>query len=597
MAELISREEQKTENTWDLERMYKSDAAWEEELKSLRPEKDKMAAYQGRLGEGPELLTEALETVSSISRRLENLFVYASQRSDENTADAHYQDMSMRVYSFLVDFSAAISFLEPEMLALGAETLNTWLKDYEPLQKFSRRIELILRRAEHTLPPEQEVLLARAAELTAAPGEAYNLLSDADLDFGYVEHKGEKVEINQSNFVMLQQNPDRELRRKVYEQFYSVWRGHENTIASLYQSNIKASLFMSRARHYSSNRAMYLFDSAVPESLYDNLLETVHDYLPEMHRYVKLRKKMLGLDEMHFYDVYVPLVQDMDKRYSFDEAKSIVLEALKPLGEEYTKVVESAFENRWMDIYPNKGKRSGAYSSGSYDSYPYMLLNFNGRLDDIFTLIHEMGHSMHSYFTKTHQPYETGSYKIFVAEVASTCNEALLLHYLLDKTTDKTMRKVLINQYLEGFKSTLFRQTMFAEFEKIAHAKAEAGESLTAPVLNGIYKELNAAYFGDDMVVDDTIALEWARIPHFYRPFYVYQYATGYSAAVALSRRILEEGEPAVKNYLKFLSSGSSQDPIDLLKLAGVDMTKKETVASALDVFSSLIDEMEQLQA
>lgn len=595
MQELISRSEQKKENTWDVEKMFASDEVWEEQFKALQTEIPKTASYAGRLGEGPEVLTEALDLIYGLSRRLENLLVYAHLRSDEDTANAKYQDLQMRIRTLYLQFAAEASYVDPEMLEIGEKTLKKWLESYEPLKAYERKLELLIRQAPHTLDKEQEALLASAQEALSAPATAYALLNNADLDFGSVEHEGKTIEINHANFVLLQQSPDRELRRKVYEKYYEAFRQHENTIASLFQSNIKASMFQSRARKFPSTRAMYLFDSNVPETLYDNLIETVHDFLPAMHRYVELRKKLLGVDELHFYDVYVSLIDDYEKSYDFEEAKELVLKAVEPLGEDYVEIVRGAFRDRWMDIYPNKGKRSGAYSSGSYDSLPYMLLNYNGSLDNVFTLIHEMGHSVHSYLTKTHQPYPTGDYKIFVAEVASTCNEALLMHYLLEHTEDKTMRRVLVNEYLEKFKSTLFRQTMFAEFEKIVHAKAQNGESLTAPVLNAVYRKLNEDYFGPAMVADDTIALEWARIPHFYRDFYVYQYATGYSAAIALSRRILKEGEPAVKDYLKFLSSGSSADPIDLLKMAGVDMNEKTAVASALELFESLVSEMEEL--
>lgn len=352
---------------------------------------------------------------------------------------------------------------------------------------------------------------------------------------------------------------------------------------------------MSKARKYPSNRAMYLAGSNIPEEIYDNLIQTVHDYLPAMHDYVGLRKEVLGYDRLHFHDVYASLVGSYDKTYTFDEAKELIIEALKPLGEEYVAIVRSSFEDRWMDIYPNKGKRSGAYSSGSYDSYPYMLLNFNGTLDSVFTLIHEMGHSVHSYLSHKNQSYVTAGYKIFVAEVASTCNEALLTHYLLENTEDPEARKYILNHYMDSFKSTLYRQTMFAEFERIVHKKVEENVSLTAPVLNDIYRDLNEAYFGPEMVVDEWIALEWARIPHFYRPFYVYQYATGFSAATALSQKILEEGQVAVDAYLKFLSSGSSHDPIELLEIAGVDMREKEPVAKALDVFQETIKQFREL--
>ena len=594
MEKLITRQEQEKQNTWSVDRMFDSDQKWEEAFQALKEDMQEVLSFQGRLAEGPDVMAQALETIYGLQRRLENVYVYASMRSDEDTADAHYQDLNMRVSSLYNQFEALTSFYEPEALALGEDTLEKW-SQHEVLEAYRRPLEELLRRAPHTLDQEQEQLLAESAEVRSAAGNAYNLLNNADMRFRSVTHNGEEVEITNSNFVALQMSSDRDLREKVYKAFYSSYQEHENTIASLFQSNIKGSRFMSKARKYPSNRAMYLAGSNIPEEIYDNLIQTVHDYLPAMHDYVGLRKEVLGYDRLHFHDVYASLVGSYDKTYTFDEAKELIIEALKPLGEEYVAIVRSSFEDRWMDIYPNKGKRSGAYSSGSYDSYPYMLLNFNGTLDSVFTLIHEMGHSVHSYLSHKNQSYVTAGYKIFVAEVASTCNEALLTHYLLENTEDPEARKYILNHYMDSFKSTLYRQTMFAEFERIVHKKVEENVSLTAPVLNDIYRDLNEAYFGPEMVVDEWIALEWARIPHFYRPFYVYQYATGFSAATALSQKILEEGQVAVDAYLKFLSSGSSHDPIELLEIAGVDMREKEPVAKALDVFQETIKQFREL--
>ncbi len=597
MAEILTRDQQEVQNTWDVAKLYETEALWEEDLQQFKEDMGKISSYQGTLGESAAHLAEVFSEMKALERRLEKIYLYASMRSDEDTANAHFQDFEMRVTSVYAEYASSVSFVEPELLAVGEEKIRGWLADdqNEALQAYKRPIELTLRQAPHTLSKEEEAILANTAEIRQTASTAYNLLGNADMRFTPVEHDGETIEITHANFVPLQMSPDRELRRKVYENFYQNYQHHENTIASLFQSNLKSARFMSKTRKFETSRAMYLFANEIDEQIYDNPLDTVHEHLPAMHRYVKLRKKLLGVDELHFYDVYASLVKDFAKKYTFEEARDLVLAALAPLGEEYGQVVASAFENRWMDIYPNRGKRSGAYSTGSYESYPYMLLNFTNELDDVFTLIHEMGHSLHSYYSHKNQPYVTSDYKIFVAEVASTCNEALLTHYLLETTTDKEERKYIINHYMESFKSTLYRQTMFAEFEKITHAKVAAGESLTAPVLNAIYKELNEQYFGPEMVVDDKISLEWARIPHFYRPFYVYQYATGLSAATALSHRILTEGEPAVQDYLKFLSSGSSQDPVSLLKIAGVDMSSKEPVATALTLFNSLIDEMEKL--
>ncbi len=597
MAEILTRDQQELENTWDVQKLYPSDAAWEEDLAKFKEEMPKVATFEGTLGESAAHLADVFGEITGLERRLEKLYLYASMRSDEDTANAHFQDLEMRVNSVYVEYVSLASFVEPEILEVGEEKVRAWLDDdaNKELQAYRRPLELILRKAAHTLSKEEEAIVANTAEIRQTAATAYSLLTDADMRFEPVVHNGETIEITHANFVPLQMSPDRDLRKKVYENFYQNYQFHENTIASLFQSNLKSAKFVSTTRKFPTTRAMYLFENEIDEQIYDNLLDTVHEHLPAMHRYVGLRKKLLGVDELHFYDVYASLVKDYDKKYTFAEAKELVLAALAPLGDEYCSVVESAFTDRWMDIYPNRGKRSGAYSTGSYDSYPYMLLNFTSELDDVFTLIHEMGHSLHSYYSHKNQPYVTADYKIFVAEVASTCNEALLTNYLLKTTTDKEERKYIINHYMESFKSTLYRQTMFAEFEKITHAKVAAGESLTAPVVNGIYKDLNVQYFGPDMVVDDQIALEWARIPHFYRPFYVYQYATGLAAATALSHRILTEGEPAVQDYLKFLSSGSSTDPVSLLKIAGVDMSQKEPVSTALELFNSLIDEMEQL--
>lgn len=451
MAKLITRQEQEKQNTWSVDRMFDSDQKWEEAFQALKEDMQEVLSFQGRLAEGPDVMAQALETIYGLQRRLENVYVYASMRSDEDTADAHYQDLNMRVSSLYNQFEALTSFYEPEALALGEDTLEKW-SQHEVLEAYRRPLEELLRRAPHTLDQEQEQLLAESAEVRSAAGNAYNLLNNADMRFRSVTHNGEEVEITNSNFVALQMSSDRDLREKVYKAFYSSYQEHENTIASLFQSNIKGSRFMSKARKYPSNRAMYLAGSNIPEEIYDNLIQTVHDYLPAMHDYVGLRKEVLGYDRLHFHDVYASLVGSYDKTYTFDEAKELIIEALKPLGEEYVAIVRSSFEDRWMDIYPNKGKRSGAYSSGSYDSYPYMLLNFNGTLDSVFTLIHEMGHSVHSYLSHKNQSYVTAGYKIFVAEVASTCNEALLTHYLLENTEDPEARKYILNHYMDSFK-------------------------------------------------------------------------------------------------------------------------------------------------
>lgn len=592
---LIKREEQVKAHTWAVEKMFANEEAWEDAYQSLEEDLDKLSPFEGRLGESGEVLLEALDLIYDLNRRVEHIYVYSSMRADEDTTNSHFQDLDSRAFNLYQKLDAKTAFYEPEILALGEESLRRFLEETPGLKAYERGLELLLRQKDHTLDRAGEELLAKSGSVLSGPAQTYNLLENADLKFQPVDHKGETIEITNSNFVSLQMENDRVLRENVYKHYYQAFKDHENTLASLFQTNVKAASFRREARHYKSNREMYLSNNQISEEIYDNLLETVHDHMPIMHDYVKLRKEQLGVEDLHFYDVYTSIVEDFDKEYSFDEAKAMVLEALKPMGEEYLAIVEKAFDERWMDIYPNQGKRSGAYSSGSYDSYPYMLLNFDGSLDSVFTLAHEMGHSVHSYLTRQNQPYPTGSYKIFVAEVASTCNEALLTHYLLETTTDKKARMYVLNHAMEGFKSTLYRQTMFAEFENIAHRMDQEGKTLTAPVLNEIYKDLNKAYFGSEMEVDDYIALEWSRIPHFYTPFYVYQYATGFSAAQALSQKILNEGPKAVQNYLAFLKAGSSQDPIDLLKLAGVDMSSKEPIAQALEVFKETIQAFRDL--
>lgn len=432
--------------------------------------------------------------------------------------------------------------------------------------------------------------------MSSAPRELYQMFNTADLRFPEaVDSAGNAHTLTGSSFVQLEMSSDRTLRKSAYEGLYGTYETFQNTMAGLFAANIKQASFFARSRKFASTRAYYLHDSNVPERVYDNLIETIHNNMDVMHRYVRLRKKMLGVDALHMYDVYVPLLAECDKKYSFDEARQMVKEGLEPLGTEYAALLDRAFTERWIDRYENEGKRGGAYSWGSYDTTPYVLMNYDQTLDSVFTLAHELGHSMHSYYSCTSQPYAYAEYKIFVAEVASTCNEALLIRHLLKRCTDLQERAHLINHFLESFKGTVYRQTMFAEFEMICHKKVEAGEPLTAKELRALYKELNTRYFGADMVTDDAISMEWARIPHFYTPFYVYQYATGFSAAIALSERILTEGEAALADYKAFLKTGSSMDPIEELRIAGVDMEQPEPIQKALDLFAELVTEMEQI--
>lgn len=596
MAKTPTRAEVDPKYKWAIEKMYATDQAWEEDYKETEQLAKDFASFKGTLGTNAETLKEALDTYYKVEQRVVKLFVYAKQRSDEDTTNNLYQTLSMKAESLMVVLNSASSFLQPEILSLGVEWLEKALDENEGLKFYDRIIKEMIRHNAHTLSPEQETLLAEAAELGNSPSHIYGLFSNADMKFPFIkDEEGNEVELTHGNFVPFEESSDRRVRKDAYEALYGVYGQYKNSIAAMFQANIKKAMFFAKARKYSSTRAFYLDDSNIPEAVYDNLIDTVHKNLSKMHRYVTLRKKMLGVDQLHFYDVYTSLLSDFKKEFTYEQAKEMVNDGLKPMGDEYLQILNEGFNNGWVDVYENVGKRSGAYSFGSYESDPYVLTNFHGTLDNVFTLAHEMGHSIHSYYSRKNQSYAYSDYKIFVAEVASTCNEALLIHDLLKKTEDKKEKAYLLNHFMESFKSTLYRQAMFAEFEMICHRRAEANEVLTAESLCGIYRELNEMYFGPDMVVDDYIALEWARIPHFYTPFYVYQYATGFSAAIALSTKILEEGETAVENYKKFLKGGSSMDPIELLKVAGVDMTSAEPIQKALDVFDDVITQMEEI--
>lgn len=596
MAKTPTRAEVDPKYKWAIEKMYATDQAWEEDYKETEQLAKDFASFKGTLGTSAETLKEALDTYYKVEQRVVKLFVYAKQRSDEDTTNNLYQTLSMKAESLMVVLNSASSFLQPEILSLGVEWLEKAIEENEGLKFYDRIIKEMIRHNAHTLSPEQETLLAEAAELGNSPSHIYGLFSNADMKFPFIkDEEGNEVELTHGNFVPFEESSDRRVRKDAYEALYGVYGQYKNSIAAMFQANIKKAMFFAKARKYSSTRAFYLDDSNIPEAVYDNLIDTVHKNLSKMHRYVTLRKKMLGVDQLHFYDVYTSLLSDFKKEFTYEQAKEMVNDGLKPMGDEYLQILNEGFNNGWVDVYENVGKRSGAYSFGSYESDPYVLTNFHGTLDNVFTLAHEMGHSIHSYYSRKNQSYAYSDYKIFVAEVASTCNEALLIHDLLKKTEDKKEKAYLLNHFMESFKSTLYRQAMFAEFEMICHRRAEANEVLTAESLCGIYRELNEMYFGPDMVVDDYIALEWARIPHFYTPFYVYQYATGFSAAIALSTKILEEGETAVENYKKFLKGGSSMDPIELLKVAGVDMTSAEPIQKALDVFDDVITQMEEI--
>lgn len=594
--EVKDRKDIDVKDTWNLESIYANNELWEEDYAALEKDAAEFAKLKGAIEADVSKIPAVLDAYYGLHRRLSKLSVYARMRFDQDTADSTYQTMAAKIGSLGVKIGAASAFVEPEILSYSKEQLEAAEKENERTAYYGRKIEEMLRGQEHTLDAEKEELLAAAGDMAEAPDDIFSVLMNADMKYpDIVLEDGTHLPLTNSTYISYMESPDRAVREGAFKTLYGQIASLKNTFAAIYRGNLKQAKFYAQSRKYSSARAMYLADSNVPESVYDNLLSAVHDALPMMYRYVAIRKKVLGVDKLHMYDVYTPIVAAQNQTYEFEQAKQMVLEALKPMGEDYLSHAREGLENRWIDIYPNKGKKGGAYSWGCYDSQPFILLNYTKNLDSVFTLIHEMGHSIHSYYSRTAQDYAYSDYKIFVAEVASTCNECLLMHDLLEKTTDKEQRKYLLNHYLDSFKGTLFRQTMFAEFEKNAHEYCAQGKPLTAEALSQMYLELNQKYFGPDMEKDEEIAYEWMRIPHFYTPFYVYQYATGYSAAVALSAKILKEGKPAVDAYMSFLKGGESKDPIDLLKMAGVDMTTEKPVADALALFGELVTELETL--
>ena len=592
-----ARDQIPQEDTWALEDLYPSDESWEQALSALTARQAEAAAFAGKLGESGETLCAFLHLVEDVDGQSELLANYAMRKADQDTRNATYQAMVGKLMGVLTAVGAAFSFATPEIMAIPEEALEGFYKAAPGLERYRRYLNNERRRREHTLSAAEERLLAAAGEMANAPDTVFGAFINADMRYpDAVDSEGKPHALSQSTFVSLEESGDRALRKSAYENLYNTLGGMRNTAAGLLDAQNKQQKFFATARKYGSAREAAMDRTNVPVSVYDNLIEAVHRNMDKMHRYVRLRKKLLGVEELHFYDVYTPLLKDEPAKIPFAQAKQTVYDALYPLGDGYRAILKEGFENRWIDVYENRGKRGGAYSAGT-KVHPFVLLNYSGSLDSQFTLAHEMGHALHSYLSNKHQNQIDSDYVIFVAEVASTCNEALLMEYLLKKTTDKKERVFLINHFLDQFKGTIYRQTMFAEFEKFMGAAVDAGQTLTADMLCAEYARLCKLYYGEDMVVDDQIAMEWARIPHFYYNYYVFQYATGYSAAIALSRRILREGESAVKDYLGFLSGGCSKSPIDLLKGAGVDMTSPAPVNDALQLFGELLDEMESLMA
>ena len=592
-AELLKRSEVREEDTWNVKDMYESVEDWEKELTAIRTIVDKVAEYEGKVMESAGSLLAVLSGLAEAGEKLGLAFNYAERLFDEDQTNTAHQAMNAKAYSAYAEMESRVAFVDPEIIAAPQELLERYYEESDELPLYRKQIEEIRRRKAHCLTAEMEKLLAMTAEMSQTPADTFSILSNADLVLPeIVDETGEKVRLTSGRYGQFIQSADRRVRKDAFEAMYSTYKQFLNTFASLYNGNVKQQIFQAKARKYASTLEAAVDANHVSPDVYQNLIETVSQNLDKMHRYVSLRKKCLGTEDLHMYDIYTPMIPDMAKTISFEEAKETVLKALAPLGEDYVAKVKEGFENRWIDVYENQGKRSGAYSAGAYGCHPYVLLNYNGTLDDVFTLAHEMGHAMHSYYSNETQPYIYAEYKIFVAEVASTCNEILLMEYLLEHTTDQKERAYLLNHYLDSFKGTVYRQTQFAEYEMLTNRMSEEGESLNADNLSRLYLELNKKYYGDEIVSDDEIAYEWARIPHFYYNFYVYQYATSYCAAYSVAHKILEEGAPAVERYKKFLSSGCSQAPVELLKIAGVNLETPAPIQDALDAFGKIIDEM-----
>ncbi len=589
------RSEIPVEDTWATEDLFPSDEAWEAELATLPEVQQKLATFAGRLGESGKTLYEYLYLSEMNSVKVGALANYAARKSDQDTRNSFYQAMQGKLRSVMVAMRTATSFATPEIMAISDEDMERFYAECPELERYRRSLTARRRYKAHTLSAAEEKLLSATGEISDTASNVFGMFNNADITFADAEDsEGKKHPITHATYIHCVESSDRVLRKNAYESLYAGYNQFKNTSAALMNAQNKQLKFEAEVRKFNNAFEASLFGTDVPTSVYLNLIETVHRNIDKMHRYVRLRKKLLGLDELHYYDLYTPLVAGVDKQIPFEEAKQTIYEALAPLGDEYRAILKQGFDSRWIDVYPNVGKRSGAYSAGAR-VHPYVLMNYSGTLDSQFTLAHEMGHALHSFYSnKTQNPVDAG-YVIFVAEVASTCNEALLMEHLLAKTTDKKERIYLINHFLDQFKGTLYRQTMFAEFELMMGKWVAEGKTLTADLLCSEYKKLNAFYYGPDVAVDDNIAVEWARIPHFYYDYYVFQYATGYSAAIALSRKILSEGESAVKDYIGFLSGGCSKSPIELLKGAGVDMTSPEPVDRALALFGELLDEMEAL--
>ena len=594
MSQLPKRQDVPPEYRWRLEDLYPDQSAWDKEYDAVKGRLGDIAAFRGRLKD-TDAIRACFELEDELSLAVERLYVYANMKHHEDMGDPAYQALSDKSKKLSVEVNEALSFIAPEILSLSGEQLRG-LVDEPKLAKYRHTLEDLLRQKPHVLSESEEALLAQAGNIAQAPGTIFGIMNNADLKFPAIrDEHGQEVELTHGRYIQFLESRNRDVRRAAFQAMYDTYGKWRNTFAAMLNANVTKNLFYARARKYPSALEMSLFADNIPVSVYDNLIDTIHRHLPLMYRYMRLRKRLLGVDELHMYDLFAPLTDDVDMNIPYDKAKELVLDGLAPLGEDYLRVLREGFSGGWIDVYENQGKRSGAYSWGAYGTHPYVLLNHKDNLDSVFTLAHEMGHALHSYFSDGNNDYRNAQYPIFLAEVASTLNEALLIRHLLDRTDNPKEKLYLLSYYANQFRTTVFRQTMFAEFEKIIHRQAESGESLTPQELCSIYYDLNKKYYGDDVVVDREIEMEWARIPHFYSSFYVYKYATGFSAATSFARQILEEGRPAVERYMGFLKSGGSDYPINILKKAGVDMSSPKPIEQAMQVFAEVLDEMEKL--
>lgn len=596
MVTMIRRSDIPKDYTWDLESIFSTDDDWEQSFQSLARRVPELETLRGTLARDGQALLHILRERDSLYEQMETLFVYTSMRRDEDTTSSKYQGMYDRAMQLLVRITTAFSFLEPEILALPQAMLDGFLRNTPALQEYAHELDDMSRKRAHVRSAEVEAVLAASGEMSEGPDSIFSMIDNADLRLPLIrDEDGEEVQLTKGNYLTFIRSTDRRVRKEAFDGLHSAFLKQRNTIAATLAAKVKGDMFYSQQRNYGSSRELALSQYNIPVSVYDNLINTVSEHIPALNRYLELRKRLLGLDDLHMYDLYVPIVKDTNDEVSYEQARETVVKGLAPLGENYISILQTAFSQRWIDVYETPGKRGGAYSGGGYATHPFVLLNFQNKRDSMFTLAHELGHSMHSFFSRSTQPFHYGDYSIFVAEVASTLNENLLTDYLLRTTSDPEVRLALLNQTLEDIRGTLFRQTMFAEFEQIVHSRAEEGEPLTADSLSEMYRGLNQKYYGGVALIDELIDIEWARIPHFYSSFYVYQYATGISASIALAQQILREGQPAVERYLKFLASGSSDYSIELLKKAGVDMASPEPVLRACQQFASYLDQMEQL--